>query len=447
MLENPPTAIINRLDSQQPDFQARFTQLLQWESGRSADLEQRVADIISQVRLTGDAALLRLTQQYDRISLTAEQLAFTTQEIDAACQQVPEADMEALRVAAERIRAYHQWQMPAMGIQRYQDASGLMLGQRLDPIRRVGLYVPGGLASYPSSVLMNAIPAQVAGVAELVMVVPTPDGLLNPLVLAAARVSGVEKIFRIGGAQAIAALAYGSETVPQVDKIVGPGNIYVATAKRQVFGQVGIDMIAGPSEVLIIADAGSNPEWLAADLLSQAEHDELAQSILLTDSPALADAVVTHLERLLLQLSRRAICQIALANRGAIVTVKNLAEACQLASQVAPEHLELSLADPEAALPLIQHAGAIFLGHHTPEAIGDYVAGPNHVLPTGGTARFSSPLGVYDFIKRSSLLGCQREEDGRRALAQLGPIASRLANREGLTAHQYSVDVRLGSKP
>ncbi|MBF0184757.1 MAG: histidinol dehydrogenase [Magnetococcales bacterium] len=431
--------LITRLDSRQDDFQERYTRLLQWDSERLLDVEQRVAGIIQQVRLEGDAALLRFTRQFDRIDLSAEQLAFSEQEIDAACQQLPEDDMAALQAAAERIRAYHLWQMPTMGIQSYQDATGMQLGQRLTPIAKAGLYVPGGLASYPSSVLMNAIPAQVAGVRELVMVVPTPDGVVNPLVLAAARVAGVQRIFRLGGAQAVAALAYGTHTVPQVDKIVGPGNIYVATAKRQVFGQVGIDMIAGPSEILVIADQESNPEWIAADLLSQAEHDEAAQSILLTDSPALADAVEQALDALLQRLSRHAICRVALASRGALITVPDLATACRLASQAAPEHLELSLADPEAALPMIDNAGAIFLGRYTPEAIGDYVAGPNHVLPTGGTARFSSPLGVYDFIKRSSLLG-----GPLTALRQIGPIASRLAEREGLTAHQYSVDCRLG---
>jgi histidinol dehydrogenase len=432
--------LITRLDSRQADFQARYARLLQWDSERMQDVEQRVADIIQQVRQEGDAALVRLTQQFDRIQLQPEQLSFSEAEIETACQQLPEGDMAALQAAAERIRAYHQWQMPRMGIQRYVDATGMQLGQRLTSIERAGLYVPGGLASYPSSVLMNAIPAQVAGVRELVMVVPTPDGIINPLVLAAARVSGVQRIFRVGGAQAVAALAYGTASIPRVDKIVGPGNIYVATAKRQVFGQVGIDMIAGPSEILVIADQESNPEWLAADLLSQAEHDEAAQAILITDSAALADAVEQQLQRLLHTLSRHAICRIALANRGALITVPDLATACQLASQAAPEHLELSLADPEAALPMIHNAGAIFLGRYTPEAIGDYVAGPNHVLPTGGTARFSSPLGVYDFIKRSSLLGGPVS-----ALRQIGPIASRLANREGLTAHQYSIDCRLES--
>ncbi|WP_130470870.1 histidinol dehydrogenase [Candidatus Magnetaquicoccus inordinatus] len=432
--------LIARLDSRQADFQARYQRLLQWDSERILDVEQRVADIIHQVRQEGDAALIRLTQQFDRILLHKEQLAFSEQEIDTACQQLPTGDMEALQAAAERIRAYHLWQMPAMGIQRFQDATGMQLGQRLTAIERAGLYVPGGLASYPSSVLMNAIPAQVAGVQELIMVVPTPDGTINPLVLAAARVSGVQRIFRVGGAQAVAALAYGTQSIPRVDKIVGPGNIYVATAKRQVFGQVGIDMIAGPSEILVIADQESNPEWLAADLLSQAEHDESAQAILITDSQSLADAVEEQLHRLLQKLSRQAICRIALANRGALITVPDLPTACQLASQAAPEHLELSLADPEAALPMIHNAGAIFLGRYTPEAIGDYVAGPNHVLPTSGTARFSSPLGVYDFIKRSSLLGGPLS-----ALQQIGPIASRLANRESLTAHQYSVDCRLES--
>ena len=437
---NPP--LITRLDSQQIDFQKKFAQLLHWHSDPSSDLEQQVVAIIRAVRMEGDAALIRLTQQFDRITLTPDRLALSSTEIEEACRSVPESDKQALQVAADRIRAYHVWQMPSMGIDRYQDASGMLLGQRWNPIEKVGLYVPGGLASYPSSVLMNAIPAQVAGVERLIMVVPTPDGLLNPLVLAAAHIAGVQEIYRLGGAQAIAALAYGSTSIPQVDKIVGPGNIWVATAKRQVFGQVGIDMIAGPSEIFIIADQESNPEWLAADLLSQAEHDELAQAILITDCPTLADAVAQQLEQLLPQLNRQAICRIALANRGAIITVPDLPTACALASQAAPEHLELSVTDPEAALPLIHNAGAIFLGRYIPEAMGDYVAGPNHVLPTGGTARFSSPLGVYDFIKRTSLLGGDHS-----ALQQLGPVAAQLANGEGLTAHQYSIDVRLESKP
>lgn len=432
--------LIARLDSKDADFKERFTRLLQWDSADLTAIEQRVTDIIAQVRREGDVALLRLTQQYDRIILTPDRLAFSTAEIDAACTQTADADFQALQIAAERIRAYHTWQMPKMGVSQYQDVSGMLLGQRLDPLYRVGLYVPGGLASYPSSVLMNAIPARVAGVTELVMVVPTPDAQINPMVLAAARIAGVDKVYRIGGAQAVAALAYGSETIAQVDKIVGPGNIYVATAKRQVFGQVGIDMIAGPSEILVIADLGSNPEWIAADLLSQAEHDAQSQSILITDCPALARAVEENIGKILPTLNRQDICRKALASRGAIITVRDLQEACQLASLAAPEHLELSLADPEAVLPLIRNAGAIFLGRHTPEAIGDYVAGPNHVLPTGGTARFSSPLGVFDFIKRSSLLG-----GNRASLRQIGPTASRLAAGEGLTAHQYSVDVRLRS--
>ena len=431
-------ALITRLDSQEINFKEKFSNVVRWDMADMRSIEMRVADIISQVRHEGDAALIRLSQHYDRISLTPERLAFSTAEVDAACAQVAPEDYHALQTAAERIQAYHAWQMPTMGISRYKDASGMMLGQSQMPIQRVGLYVPGGLASYPSSVLMNAIPARVAGVAELVMVVPTPEGVINPLVLAAARIAGIDRVYRIGGAQAVAALAYGTENISPVDKIVGPGNIYVATAKRQVFGQVGIDMIAGPSEILVIADQESQPEWIAADLLSQAEHDESAQAILLTDSPDLADAVAQQLERLLGVLSRQEICRKALSSRGAIVTVQSLREACQLASQVAPEHLELSVADPEALLPWIQHAGAIFLGRYTPEAIGDYVAGPNHVLPTSGTARFSSPLGVYDFIKRTSLLGGDLE-----ALRSIGPTASRLAAGEGLPAHQYSVDVRL----
>lgn len=431
-------ALIIRLDSQETHFKEKFSNIVRWDMVDMRSIEMHVADIIDQVRREGDAALIRLTHHYDRITLTPDRLAFSTAEIDAACAHIAPEDFHALQTAADRIRAYHVWQMPTMGISRFQDGSGMVLGQRQTPIQRVGLYVPGGLASYPSSVLMNAIPARVAGVAELVMVVPTPEGIINPLVLAAARIAGVDRVYRIGGAQAVAALAYGTESLLPVDKIVGPGNIYVATAKRQVFGQVGIDMIAGPSEILVIADRESQPEWIAADLLSQAEHDESAQAILLTDSPDLADAVVQQLERLLELLPRQEICRKSLANRGAIVTVQSLHEACQLASQVAPEHLELSVADPEALLPWIQHAGAIFLGRYTPEAIGDYVAGPNHVLPTSGTARFSSPLGVYDFIKRTSLLGGDWE-----ALRCIGPTASRLAAGEGLTAHQYSVDVRL----
>ncbi len=325
-----------------------------------------------------------------------------------------------------------------MGVDTYRDATGTLLGQRTLPVASAGLYVPGGLASYPSSVLMNAIPAKVAGVARLAMVVPTPGGEVNPLILAAADLVGVDAVYKVGGAQAVAALAFGTATVKPVDKIVGPGNIYVATAKRQVFGRVGIDMIAGPSEILIVADADNDPAWLAADLLSQAEHDEIAQSILITDSEDLANAVEAALADHLQRLLRRDICEKSLSARGGIIIARDMDEACELASRAAPEHLELAVADPEALLSKIANAGAIFMGRHTPEPIGDYVAGPNHVLPTEGTARFSSPLGVFDFLKRTSLIGCSPE-----SLAAIGPAAATLAASEGLTAHKLSIDLRL----
>ncbi|MBF0176335.1 MAG: histidinol dehydrogenase [Magnetococcales bacterium] len=407
-----------------------------------AAIEQTVADIIATVQRDGDQALIDYSRQFDRVELTPATLALTETEINHIARQVSPADRSALELAAGRIQAYHRWQMPVMGIHHFCDASGTLLGQRLTPVSRVGLYVPGGLATYPSTVLMNAIPARVAGVTDLVMVVPTPDGVVNPLLLVAAQIAGIHQIFRIGGAQAIAALAMGTQTVPAVDKIVGPGNIYVATAKRQLFGQVGIDMIAGPSEILVIADRENDPLWLAADLLSQAEHDVSAQAILLTDDEDLANAVELALAQHLAILERRSICAQSLAERGAIIVVNNLHEACALASRVAPEHLELSVADPERLLPHVGNAGAIFLGRYTPEAIGDYVAGPSHVLPTSGTARFSSPLSVFDFIKRTSLIGCTEA-----SLAIIGPAASRLAAGEGLTAHQLSLDQRLVQKP
>ena len=394
------------------------------------------------MRAEGDAALIRLTKKFDAVDLTPETLLFSRDEIQSALAGLDPADRRALGTASQRIQTYHQWQMPEMGVSSFQDDTGTQLGQRLTPMGRVGLYVPGGLASYPSSVLMNALPARVAGVSELAMVVPTPRGVVNPLVLAAAAMAGVEEIYRIGGAQAVAALAYGTATIKPVDKIVGPGNIYVATAKRQLFGQVGIDMIAGPSEILVIADSENDPHWLAADLLSQAEHDVSARAMLMTDDPVLADAVEEALRERLPTLERRDICAVSLAKCGAIITVRDLAEACRLASTMAPEHLELAIADPQAALPQIHNAGAIFLGRYTPEAVGDYVAGPNHVLPTGGTARFSSPLGVHDFIKRTSLIGCTPE-----SVAIIGPTAARLAASEGLTAHKRSVDLRLEPRP
>ncbi|MBF0424585.1 MAG: histidinol dehydrogenase [Magnetococcales bacterium] len=431
-------SVIRRLHTRDPGFRETFTRLLRWESDSMAAIEQTVAEIIAAVRRQGDQALIDYTRRFDRINLTPTTLAFSPTEIDHLTNQTTAADRAALELAAKRIEHYHRWQMPAMGVHTFRDATGTLLGQRLTPMRRVGLYVPGGLASYPSTVLMNAIPARVAGVTDLAMVVPTPDGVVNPMLLMAARLAGIGQIFRIGGAQAIAALACGTATIPAVDKIVGPGNIYVATAKRQLYGQVGIDMIAGPSEILIIADRENDPAWLAADLLSQAEHDASAQAILLTDAPDLADAVDGALQAHLAHLERHAICRQSLAERGAIIVVRDLDEACTLATEIAPEHLELAVADPEGLLPRIGDAGAIFLGRHTPEAIGDYVAGPSHVLPTSGTARFSSPLGVFDFIKRSSLIG-----GTAASFASIGPAAARLATGEGLTAHRLSLDCRL----
>ncbi|MBF0371383.1 MAG: histidinol dehydrogenase [Magnetococcales bacterium] len=431
-------SLISRLDTTQADFKERFHRLCHWDEGNLVAVEKRVSEIVARIRNQGDGALVDLTRRFDRLELTPETLEFSEAEIDQAISQAPDDELAALELAAKRIRSYHEWQMPPMGVQQYQDESGTTLGQRTTALDRAGLYVPGGLASYPSSVLMNAIPAKVAGVEELIMTVPTPDGVANPLILAAARISGVDRVFRVGGAQAIAAMAYGTATIPSVDKIVGPGNIYVAIAKRQVFGQVGIDMIAGPSEILVIADKENDPAWIAADLLSQAEHDEIAQSVLITDDADFADAVEVALEAHLKVLSRSAISRISLASRGAIILASDLEEACRLASQLAPEHLELALTDPERYLPLIHHAGAIFMGRHTPEAMGDYVAGPNHVLPTSGTARFSSPLGVYDFIKRTSLIHCTPD-----SLKVIGPAASTLAASEGLTAHKLSVDIRL----
>ncbi|MBF0175001.1 MAG: histidinol dehydrogenase [Magnetococcales bacterium] len=430
------------LDTRDPRFQHELDRLKQQDPGANADIETAVADILRQVRTEGDAALVRLTARFDRIQRTIAELRFSDQEIDQAVDQCDPEDLEALKLAARRIRDYHQWQMPAMGTHTFIDGDGTTLGQRLRPLERVGLYVPGGLASYPSSVLMNALPARVAGVRQLVMTFPTPDGRFNPLILAAARMAQVDEIYRIGGAQAIAAMAFGTATLQPVDKIVGPGNSYVATAKRQVFGHVGIDMIAGPSEILIIADGENRPEWLAADMLSQAEHDATAQSILITDQPDLAAQVVIALNQHLATLQRHELCRAALAHHGAIIIARSLEEACQIASHMAPEHLELAVANPERYLDAIDNAGAIFLGRYTPEPIGDYIAGPNHVLPTSRTARFSSPLGVHEFIKRSSIIGCTPQ-----SLAAIGPAAARLAAAEGLTAHKLSIDSRLNVRP
>ncbi|ABK43731.1 histidinol dehydrogenase [Magnetococcus marinus MC-1] len=432
---------ITTLHTSDADFERRFMDLITWNAGDMADIERRVAQIIADVRQHGDRAVIDYTQRFDRITLTPEGMAFSEAELEDALATVPHDVYQALELAAQRIYQFHSWQLPQMGIQEFMDASGTLLGQRVQAVKKAGLYVPGGLASYPSSVLMNAIPAKVAGVETLIMVVPTPDNQVNPAILAAARLAGVDKIFRIGGAQAVAAMAYGTQQVPAVDMIVGPGNIYVATAKRQVYGQVGIDMIAGPSEILVIADNQNDPKWIAADLLSQAEHDRDAQSILVTDDATFAEQVRLAIAEQLSHLSRSQIARQSIMERGGIIVVKDLDEGAKIASRVAPEHLELAVADPRTLMHKIDHAGAIFMGRHTPEPIGDYVAGPNHVLPTNGTARFSSPLGVHNFIKRSSLIGCTA-----RSFASIGPAASALAGSEGLTAHKLSVDLRLAKE-
>ncbi len=424
------------LNSTDAGFEAAFAALLTMKREDAPDVDQAVAAIIADVRARGDAALTELTARFDRLSLTPDRLAFSPAEIEAECARVPPADREALELAAARIRAYHERQRP--GDQSWTDATGATLGWRWTPVAAAGLYVPGGLASYPSSVLMNAIPAQVAGVRRLVITCPTPGGEVNPLVLYAARLAGVDEIYRIGGAQAIAALAYGTATIRPVDKITGPGNAYVAAAKRRVFGRVGIDMIAGPSEVLVIADRDNDPDWVALDLLSQAEHDESAQSILITDDAAFGRSVAQAVERRLQTLERRAIAGASWRDFGAVITVRSLAEAAALSNRIAPEHLELMIADPDGLLPLIDHAGAIFLGAFTPEAIGDYVGGPNHVLPTARSARFSSGLSTLDFMKRTTIA---RMTPG--ALGAIGPAAERLAVSEGLEAHGLSVRARL----
>ncbi len=427
-----------RLDRCAPDFAARFEKLLGAKRENAADVNDTVAAIIADVKARGDEALLEYTHRFDRLEITADQLLVQPAEIEAAVKECSAKTLDALGFAAERITCYHERQKPDSAF--WTDADGIRLGWRWSAVEAAGLYVPGGTASYPSSVLMNAIPAKAAGVERLVMVVPTPDGKLNPLVLAAAQLAGVNEIYRVGGAQAIAALAYGTKSIRPVDKIVGPGNAYVAAAKRQVFGTVGIDMIAGPSEILVIADDKNDPTWLAADLLSQAEHDTAAQSILITDSPAFADAVVAAVEEHLKSLQRAQIARQSWQNHGAVIIVPALDDAIPLANRIAAEHLELAVDDPDSMAKCIRHAGAIFLGRHTPEAIGDYVGGPNHVLPTARSARFSSGLGVFDFLKRTSLLGCSAA-----GLAKLAPSASALAHSEGLDAHALSVDIRLKS--
>lgn len=422
-----------------PGFEAAFTALLSAKRENDADVNAVVADILADVRQRGDAAVVDYTRRFDRLpSLTTETLRIPPAEIEAAAASVPAELLEAMRLAGERIRSYHARQKPESF--SYTDEDGVHLGSRWSAVEAAGLYVPGGTASYPSSVLMNAIPAKVAGVERLVMVVPTPDGVLNPLVLAAARESGVDEVYRIGGAQAVGALAYGTETIKPVDKIVGPGNAYVAAAKRQVFGTVGIDMIAGPSEILVIADGDNDPAWIAADLLSQAEHDAAAQSILITPDPAFAEAVKAAVETHLETLPRAAMARQSWEDHGAVIVVDSFEEAAALSDRIAPEHLELAVADPDALAERIRHAGAIFLGRYTPEAIGDYVGGPNHVLPTARSARFSSGLGVIDFMKRTSLLGCSTQ-----SLRRLGPAALALSGAEGLDAHGLSVSLRLES--
>jgi histidinol dehydrogenase len=428
-----------RLDTRSSDFGARFAAFLGTKREAAPDVEGAVRAIVADVTARGDAALIELTNKFDRAALTAATLRVSAPEIEAATAQCDPKALAALRLAHARIEAYHRRQLPQD--QRFVDAIGVELGYRWTPIAAVGLYVPGGTAAYPSSVLMNAVPAKVAGVGRLVMVVPAPDGKLNPLVLAAAALAGVDEIYRVGGAQAVAALAYGTQTIAPVDKIVGPGNAYVAAAKRQVFGKVGIDMIAGPSEVLILADHTANPDWIAADLLAQAEHDTAAQSILITDDAALADAVEKAVAGQLKTLPRAATATASWDEFGAVMLVRDLTEALPLVDRIAPEHLEIMAEGAEALAEKVRNTGAIFIGAHTPEAIGDYVAGSNHVLPTARSARFSSGLGVLDFMKRTSILKCGAEQ-----LAELGPAAIALGEAEGLSAHARSVALRLNRR-
>jgi histidinol dehydrogenase len=425
-----------RLDGSDPDFGTRFAALLSAKRETAEDVEIAVRAIIDDVRRRGDAALIEYTLKFDRLELTPEDLVVADSAFAEADRTVAAEARAALGLAAERIEAFHRRQIPADD--RYTDGAGVELGLRWTAIEAVGLYVPGGTAAYPSSVLMNAIPARVAGVERIAMVVPTPDGVINPLILVAARLAGVHEVYRVGGAQAVAALAHGTETVRPVDKIVGPGNAYVAAAKRLVFGTVGIDMIAGPSEVVVVADVDNDPDWIASDLLAQAEHDAAAQAILLTDSPRLADDVATAVERQLKTLARTETAAASWRDHGAIVTVGSLAAAAEIANRLAPEHLELAVAEPEALLARIRNAGAVFLGRYTPEVIGDYVGGPNHVLPTARSARFSSGLSVFDFVKRTTLLKLGAEQ-----LRALGPAAIALAEVEGLDAHARSVAIRL----
>ncbi|MEW8206276.1 MAG: histidinol dehydrogenase [Candidatus Thiodiazotropha taylori] len=427
---------IRKLSTSDDNFQQQLDALLAWESVSDTGVNDTVNQIIQDIRQRGNEALLEFTHRFDRWQAnSADDLQIPLSRLQQAWETIPEEQQQALQVSADRIRAYAERQL--MDSWSYTEADGTLLGQQVTPLDRVGLYVPGGKAAYPSSVLMNAIPAKVAGVDELIMVVPTPDGELNELVLAAAHVSSVDKVFAVGGAQAVAALAYGTQTVPPVDKIVGPGNIYVATAKRAVFGQVGIDMVAGPSEILIVCDGQTDPDWIAMDLFSQAEHDEDAQSILLCPDADYLQQVEASIDRLLPTMERQEIIATALRVRGSLIQVKDMDEAVSVANHIAPEHLELSVADPQEMVKSIRHAGAIFMGRHTAEAMGDYCAGPNHVLPTSRTARFSSPLGVYDFQKRSSLI--MASPDGADTLARTSSV---MARGEGLTAHARSAEYR-----
>ena len=432
---------ITRLNSSAPGFAQTLRQLLAFEASEDAAIDQSVVQILQAVKTRGDAAVLEYTQKFDRLSIDAvSALEIPTSELQAALASLPAERRQALEAAAARVRSYHEVQKRECGSAgfSYTEADGTVLGQKVTPLDRVGIYVPGGKAAYPSSVLMNAIPAKVAGVQEIIMVVPTPDGVRNPLVLAAAAIAGVDRVFTIGGAQAVGALAYGTDSIPQVDKIVGPGNAYVANAKRRVFGTVGIDMIAGPSEILVLCDGTTDPDWVAMDLFSQAEHDELAQSILLCPDAAYLDQVHASIDKLIATMPRAEIIRTSLRDRGALIQVRDMQEACDIANEIAAEHLEISAEEPQQWADQIRHAGAMFLGRFSSESLGDYCAGPNHVLPTSRTARFSSPLGVYDFQKRSSMI--QVSEQGAQTL---GKIAAELAYGEGLPAHARSAELRL----
>jgi histidinol dehydrogenase len=427
------------LDIHDADFEGRFAAVLARGSQLEQNVEATVLEIIADVRSRGDAALLDYTHRFDQLDLAATALEFTEAELDRAFAEAGAEEIAAIRVAVERVTRFHEKQKQKSWLDAEEE--GILLGQKVTPLERIGMYVPGGKASYPSSVIMNAVPARVAGVSEIIMVVPTPGGEINPYVLVAARLAGVDRIFRIGGAQAVAALAYGTETVPRVDKITGPGNIYVATAKKLVFGQVGIDMIAGPSEILVVNDGSGNPAHIAADLLSQAEHDELASAMLITTDRCFAERVVAQVEAQLAELSRAAIARKSWDEYGTVIVTGNLAEAVAFANRLAPEHLELAVVNPFELLPSIKHAGAIFLGHFTPESVGDYLAGPNHTLPTGGTARFFSPLSVDDFVKKSSLIYFSEA-----ALGRLGNDVITIAELEGLSAHAASVKIRISNR-